>query len=603
MHDAEIVQRALLTAVAEIRLVLTSTVELGLWGIRKSVVKVDTAAVSSVTVVSECVTTLSKGSRVHLDLVLARRAAVDYTKTARCIMTRLEELDCLCGRKPEWNPHACEPVVASVAVHVGDISPAHRVAMCSEEEVGHAVLDLALGRNSADRAFGLRDLWLASLEMRLSALLKLGQEEQPWLDATMCAAGGEIEELATTGLDDTCCATGCEPCVWECYYREQVSKRRQGAGSGLKRRRAAEAGPDAPPLLLTPQRMQRMRLLHSEWHTAETLLLTFAAECDSPPSVPWHVRLRLDSLAGGPVTRAYTALRCASGRLQLLVKVHTGGRCTPALAKLAAGDVVQARGPISTDAALHALISGTPMPPALHFLSAGTGIAPMVQICEWLLQRREMGGCSASGARPTSGVGGDGPLVGVSADDGRYAHDDALTTNPAAAAAATADGCPTLRLWSFHRTRHDVMLPAQLASLQLRAGACNVNLYCAYALTREQPREQVAEGGNAATREQPREQVAEGGNTATREQPGEQVAEGGNADPIPDACKRFGATATMLPGRPDLGTLLEGVPREEVRSALLVICGPESFNRAMQQAARAFYEDGHVFVRETPTVG
>ena len=386
----------------------------------------------------------------------------------------------------------------------------------------------------------------------------------------MCAAGGDIEELATSGIDDACCATGCEPCVWECYYREQSSERRQGAVRGLKRRRAAEDGPDALPLLLTPNRMQPMRLLHSEWHTAETLLLTFAAECDSPPAVPWHVRLRLNSLSGEPVTRAYTALRCAGGRLQLLVRVHAGGRCTPALAKLAAGDTVLARGPISTDAKLHALLSGPQTPPALHFLSGGTGIAPMIQICEWFLQRREE--VSAGGANRPSGPC-EGSTCVAAAADGTSTHDDAVTANPAtndsvAVAATATDGRPTLRLWSFHRTRHDVTLPAQLASLQLRARACNVNLHCAYALTREQS--------------------------------GHELADGGNATPIPDACERFGATAAMLPGRPDLSLLLEGGPREEARSALLVICGPEPFNRAMQQAARAFYEDEHVFVRETP---
>ena len=58
--------------------------------------------------------------------------------------------------------------------------------------------------------------------------------------------------------------------------------------------------------------------------------------------------------------------------------------------------------------------------------------------------------------------------------------------------------------------------------------------------------------------------------------------------------------ATVLRGRPGLGALLETVPQEERQSALLIVCGPEAFNRDMQQAAMALYMEGHVFVRDTP---
>lgn len=84
-----LVQRVILTALAEVRLVTTSG-------------DVDTeSSLRSLIVASACVTTLS-GKRpclkAHLRLVLKTRHGLDYPRIAACILARCDEMDCLSGR-------------------------------------------------------------------------------------------------------------------------------------------------------------------------------------------------------------------------------------------------------------------------------------------------------------------------------------------------------------------------------------------------------------------------------------------------------------------------------------------------------------------------
>lgn len=199
--------------------------------------------------------------------------------------------------------------------------------------------------------------------------------------------------------------------------------------------------------------------------------------------------------------RAYTCLlqrRDGHGpRLAtLLVKVHEHGRCSQALARLRVGDCIEMRGPVVTDADAHqrlfgpdaatprvpmgggleassvsqpvggegaaprASIGGTPPPPlpppappavAAHFLSAGSGLAPMLQLCDALLSAREEG--SSGGA------------------SGYPAANQSLTQ---------------IRFWSVARHGRDALLPEWLAEQQARA--CHVpalSIACTHIFTRE----------------------------------------------------------------------------------------------------------------------
>ena len=312
----QLVLRAVLTAVAEVKLVRRPTVEIDRWGRRRTITLVDDDDVGSAVSVSECEVTLDEAAgscpRARVALVLQRRDDLDYVVIAGCITTRVSELDCLSGRRSSG---AC--VDAAIKVLLQDAQDrASRAAVATAVAVDAEILDQALGRSATDRAFGLRDLRLASLETRLGFLLQLGLEERPWLDETVRGCCGEIEELGVMGLDEPCCATGCEPCVWEAYYRQQAKKRRQQrlqteAPRERKRPRETEAcngldpraGPAEPPPCLTPDRLQPMCLLAREQHTSDTILLAFGATLACEPPSPWHVRLRLPSIDGEPVTR------------------------------------------------------------------------------------------------------------------------------------------------------------------------------------------------------------------------------------------------------------------------------------------------------------
>ena len=110
----------------------------------------------------------------------------------------------------------------------------------------------------------------------------------------------------------------------------------------------------------------------------------------------------------------------------------------------------------------------------------------------------------------------------------------------------------TIRIWSFHRRTSDVLLAGRLVALRQSAAAAQIDVSCTYVLTRE-------------------EQL-----------PSEQLV-----DSIRRAQFRQHWEASS------------GV--SERSSAVLLICGPTGFNKAMRDAAaQAKYCPDQVFVRHTP---
>ena len=546
-------RRAVLTALAEVRLICLDGTVL-------------TETIGSATLSRLC-SIKGSGSTVELSLVLQRRDDLDYGAISACADARIEELDCLSGRISSLRRCSSAHLTTIVRLHVGAVG--HKTLVASSDCVPPSVLNEALCRNPTNRLLGIRDLCLASLEQRINFLLALGASSQcaPHLDETMCGTPpGEpllcpIEELGTMGLDEPCCATGCEPCVWESYYLQQSRQRAsRNEQSTLKRPRAADAAlnvtaaPQSGPSVeavdvacprLTAERMQAVRLVERHACGGNVLLLVFSAALQRPPDVPYHVKLRVAAEDGAPVTRAYTVLRYAAQQLELLVRVQPGGRCSQALANLPIGRCVDLRGPICTDDALRRVIDecrddphqlggsgpacdsllGVPtVPMRLDCLSAGSGIAPMYQIADAVVTRAERE-CAkmADGASPE----------------------------------VTAH----VHVWSVHRCIGDVLLARDIAVLQLRGRRVGVVLHCTYVLTREAPK----------------------------------------GSDVPDPCATHGGIATLRFGRPSLAHLAGTVSAGDHAVATLVVCGPESFNHSMEEAALAHgYARERVFVRETP---
>ena len=621
-----LVQRAILTALSDVRLVDCDY-------------EVRSATVATISVTNRCSTTLDAGSdnSAHLKLVLVKKEALDYAQISACINARIADLDCLSGRESKLRRCARVTIKATVSVYCLE-GPEMERKVAADEMTSSSIIDRSLGRNAVDRMLGVRDLRLVSIEQRLNLLISLGlKEPSNCLDDAMCGHrrgegnGGQsvcpIEEIGEGQLDEPCCATGCEPCVWETYYHAQARERRSEgvrkrpktcgtatngaestanetpcaaavavsggtppdateAVSGTKRDvisakrdviSASTRALDASVPTLNPERLLPLALLERTAYTHEMLVLTFAAcVCGEPPA-PWHVKVRAMPADGGSVMRAYTVLRCEGGRLELLVKIHEHGKCSQSLARLAVGECVEVRGPVATDTALHHRLF-SPMPPpvgtsgmasvadkadvadvadladktnvadkasvpdkthvadvadaadladvpisALHCHSAGSGLSPMFQLADALVQRATHEEHAAAPAAPRT----------------RYPR--------------------CVRIWSVTRRAADALVPSHLAALQHSAQSAGVTLHLTAVLTREPP----------------------------------------GAAPPPDPYAPFGGRARVLVGRPALGQLLQGVDEAEVRGAILVICGPDDFNTTMRDAAlEAGYARDRVVVRD-----
>ena len=541
---ADLVQRAILTAVSDIRLVATDY-------------EVSPETVGSTTMMQKCQTVVQERKAI-LKLVLQRREALDYGHIAACIRARIADVDCLSGRESKLRRCASFTIDAKVVLCVGAICPKCEVP--PDDTTSPSVIDRALHRNSTNRLLGIRDMRVASLEQRLNFLFSLGTADahSRWLDAPFRRARQcdtesgaaerhdlcPIEELGEADLVEPCCATGCEPCVWESYYGKEAEERRRAhqndEGVSRKRRytfaaedQAGDAGNAAPipeATVLSTETLAPMLLLERQQPASEMLLLTFGATINEAPRAPWHVKLQLPGLDGQRVTRAYTVLRYESGRLELIVKIHPNGQCSQALARLAVGQRVHARGPIATDEELHRCLfplGGGPSAPsvgpaaaglaAMHCLAAGSGISPMLQIADALVNKRlELQRTGLVGHQTVQ----------------------------------------TIRIWSVNRRAGDAVIPSYLASLQQRSQTVGVQVHITYVFTRE------------------------------------------DATPPADPCEPHGGQALCLTGRPPLATLLADAPQDEVRAAALVICGPQAFNESMSvTAADAGYAQERIFVR------
>ena len=110
----------------------------------------------------------------------------------------------------------------------------------------------------------------------------------------------------------------------------------------------------------------------------------------------------------------------------------------------------------------------------------------------------------------------------------------------------------TIRIWSFHRKASDVLLAGRLVALQQCAAAAQISVSCTHVLTREQQL---------------------------------------SSDQLVDSIRRAEFSQHWEASS----------DASERSSAVLLICGPTGFNKAMRDAAaQAFYCPDRIFVRHTP---
>lgn len=215
-----LMQRAILTAVAELKLVGADTLE------------ACTATVGSVVIPELCETTVrddSTHSTASLSLVLKNLERIDYAAVSCCINARLAEIRCLSGQESLLQRTAIPRIYITVSLSVG--AAANKVSPDNFPFIP-SLLNRVLDRDENDGLLGITDVRLGSMEQRVTYLLLRGFEQDgAWLDELLCSSSRkdstcdpvlDIEEIGTMGaLTEDCCATGCEPCVWDAYYRLQ----------------------------------------------------------------------------------------------------------------------------------------------------------------------------------------------------------------------------------------------------------------------------------------------------------------------------------------------------------------------------------------------
>ncbi|CAH1773595.1 unnamed protein product [Owenia fusiformis] len=184
-------------------------------------------------------------------------------------------------------------------------------------------------------------------------------------------------------LQSDCCGTGCSPCVFDIYDQDMKlwEKQCQRIKSGEKTACFKNTHPVISTSTYTPFTIES---IHRESHDSFIYRFPLPQNTSLGLTVGQHIILR-GQVNGRYITRQYTPISDlkALGYFDILIKVYPKGEMSQYVKTWRVGDILEWRGPYGT----FTYKSNTYR--HLLLVAAGTGIAPMVQVIQDILENEE----------------------------------------------------------------------------------------------------------------------------------------------------------------------------------------------------------------------
>ncbi|XP_045157707.2 NADH-cytochrome b5 reductase-like [Mercenaria mercenaria] len=190
-------------------------------------------------------------------------------------------------------------------------------------------------------------------------------------------------------LDSDCCGQGCDPCVldiyaeemkiWEEECRQILAGEKSGKTSSLQEEK--ESG---PVLSATEYRNFTIESVEKETHDSYRFRFKLPTGATLGLKTGQHVVIRGD-VGEETITRQYTPVSDVGEKsfFELLIKIYETGRMSQYVKTWTVGTMVQIRGPCGT-------FEYRPNKyRRLYMLAVGTGIAPMAQIIQTVLNNED----------------------------------------------------------------------------------------------------------------------------------------------------------------------------------------------------------------------
>lgn len=181
-----------------------------------------------------------------------------------------------------------------------------------------------------------------------------------------------------------CCGSGCCPCVHDIYEEDLKAWKKEC--KRIQRKGQDEEATCGNAFAVQPDKWNEFEIVQISEINTNTYLYTFKLENNQCLGIDigQHIILK-QNVNGKPVTRQYTPVTDIEqrGSFQVLIKIYPTGKVTQVIKGWKVGDMVPWRGPF-----------GRFRYKANHYkriimLAAGTGIAPMYQIIQAIVENEE----------------------------------------------------------------------------------------------------------------------------------------------------------------------------------------------------------------------
>lgn len=192
-------------------------------------------------------------------------------------------------------------------------------------------------------------------------------------------------------LDSDCCGQGCNPCIldiyaeelkiWEEECQQIISGSKAGKGSALPREKVHETG---PVLSVTEYNSFTIEAVEKETHDSYRFRFSLPSGISLGLKTGQHVVIR-GEIGGEVICRQYTPVSDIGTKsfFELLIKIYENGRMSQYVKTWTVGTKVQIRGPCGNFAYKPNKYR------KLYMLCVGTGIAPMAQVIQTVLNNEE----------------------------------------------------------------------------------------------------------------------------------------------------------------------------------------------------------------------